>query len=92
MRFHDLCNRLDVTSTHKFSDFRAQRLRATDRDFARLPESRALARAGKDELRNDAELPLPEGSTPDDAAVGAADTSCVPVRPLARDPVHEAEG
>jgi len=70
MRFHDLCNRLDVTSTHKSSDFRAQRLRAADRCFDRLPESRALTRAGKDDIRSDAELPLPEGSTPNDVAVG----------------------
>lgn len=52
------------------SDSRAQSLRFADLRFTRRPVTRAPAHAGHDEIHIDAELPLPEDSTPGDAAVG----------------------
>lgn len=64
MPSYDLCNRLDVTSTHQSSDSRAERLRAADLRFTHRPVTRALARAGHGAIHVDAEFPLLEISDP----------------------------
>jgi len=66
----DLCNRPVVTSTHSPLESQAWCLRTADLRFTSRPVTRALARAGHDAIHIDAETPLPEISTPGDAAVG----------------------
>jgi hypothetical protein len=93
MPFCDLCNRLDVTSTHQSSDSRAWCLRTRDRRFTRRPLPRARLRApdttrstSTPELR--CRKPRPQVML----QLGAAVTSYDPRRPLhgGRSPLSEA--
>lgn len=89
MPFYDLCNRLDVTSTHKSSDSRAWCLRTFDLRFTRRPVTRALARAGHDEIHIDAEFPLLEDPTPGGAAVWAPQRPATTSTALSKEAARE---